>query len=149
MRRAAEREAARAAEDAGEIDSRSTNLKNNAEEASIPVKESSEEVSKNKKDDLRDEFCPDKTFESESGDDLVEKLLITADCQADWNNAVVTKLVNEKLNAIGIRMTSIEVHRNIRRCFYSCTVTIEAKKRKLIEDLTFPMRRWTMKCLSG
>ena len=148
LRRAAEREAARAEEDAEEIVSEITIQKNIAEEASIPVKEASEEVTKNKQDTLRDEFCPDKTFESESRDDLIEKLLITADCQADWNNAVVTKLVNEKLNDIGIRMKSIIVNRNIRRCFESCLVTIEAKKRKLIEDLIFPMRRWTMKCIS-
>ena len=108
------------------------------------------EVVNNDQNTLRDEFCPNNIFEkeSESDEDLIEKLLITADCQADWNDKVVTKLITEKLHSIGMRMISIQVNRNIRRCFESCLVTIEAKKRQIIENETFPMRRWTMECIS-
>ena len=74
--------------------------------------------------------------------------IVTADCQADWNDKYVTKLVNEKLKIIGIGMKSIQVNRNIRKCFESCVVTIEPTKKKIIEQESFPIRRWTMKCIS-
>jgi hypothetical protein len=104
---------------------------------------------------LKDEFCPDETFqkqvactpEKESDAALVDKILITADCQADWNDAYVIKLVDEKLKAIGIKMKSIIVNRNIRKCFESCLVTIEPSRRTTIESETFPIRRWSMKCV--
>ena len=67
------------------------------------------EVVNNEQNTLRDEFCPNKPFEKESksDEDLIEKILITADCQADWNDKVVTKLITEKLHSIGMMMMSI------------------------------------------
>ena len=64
---------------------------------------------------LKDEFCLDKTFqkqvactsEKESDAALVDKILITADCQADWNDAYLIKLMDEKLKAIIIKIKSI------------------------------------------
>ena len=46
-------------------------------------------------------------------------------------------------------MKSIEVHRNVRRCFVSCLVTIDPMSKHLIENEEFPMRRWTMKSVMG
>ena len=94
---------------------------------------------------LRDEFCTDESYEI--SEELVEKILVTADCQADWNDGVVTKLMNEKLNSIGITMKTIAVNRNSRRCFESCIVTIQPMQRKLIIKESFPLRRWTMECV--
>ena len=104
---------------------------------------------------LKDEFCPDETFqkqvtctsEKESDSALVDKILIKADCQADWNNAYVIKLMDEKLKAIKIKMKSIIVNRNVRKCFESCLVTIEPIKRTIIESETFPIRRRKMECV--
>ena len=77
----------------------------------------------------------------------VEQIFVKADCQADWKNEYVTRLVDEKLSLIGIKMKSIVVNRNIRKCFESCLVTIQPVSRTLIEQQTFPIRRWTMKCV--
>ena len=104
---------------------------------------------------LKDEFCSDDTLENhapntsekESDEALIEKILVTADCQADWKNEYVTKLVDEKLNSIGIKMESIVVNRNVRKCFESCLVMIQPQSRKSIEQETFPIRRWTMECI--
>ena len=57
----------------------------------------------------------------------------------------MTKLVDEKLGSIGIKMKAITVNRNVRRCFESCIVTIEPTKKKSIDEETFPMKRWTMR----
>ena len=96
---------------------------------------------------LKDEFCSNESYEIVSDDQLVEKILVTADCQADWSDKIVTKLMDEKLNAIGIKMKSVKVNRNIRKCFESCLVTINPMQRKLIDQESFPLRRWTMKCI--
>ena len=84
---------------------------------------------------LRDEFCSDESFGTTNDEQLVEKILVTADCQADWSDKVVTKLLDEKLNEIGIKMKSIKVNRNVRKCFESCLVTIQPMQKKLIELL--------------
>jgi hypothetical protein len=73
---------------------------------------------------LKDEFCSNESFEIASNEELVEKILVTADCQADWNDSVVIKLIDEKLNSIGITIKSISVNRNARKCFESCVVTM-------------------------
>ena len=113
-----------------------------AEKAVVPAKDTS-----NESETLRDEFCSDESFEKTIDEELVENILVTADCQADWSDYVVTKLVNDKLRTIGIQLKSIKVNRNIRRCFESCIVKIEPMKKKAIENETFPMNRWTMKCI--
>ena len=92
---------------------------------------------------FKDEFCSDRSFDNE----MVERILVTADCQADWSDEVVTKLVREKLDIIGIKMSSIAVNRNVRRCFESCIVKIEPVEKHLIKKEGFPMRRWTMNCI--
>ena len=86
-------------------------MQNQAEEANLPAKETTYED-----ETLKDEFCSDKSFEKEkaSDDDVVEKILVTADCQADWSDQVVTKFVHEKLAIIGIRMQLIIVNRYVR-----------------------------------
>ena len=100
---------------------------------------------------VSDEVCPDHVFnnqeEEESADVQVEKILVEADCQADWKDDYVIKLVNDKLMMIGIKMKSIQVNRNIRKCFESCVVMIEPTRKEFIEQQTFPIRRWTMKCI--
>ena len=113
-----------------------------AAEVINPVKDTTVEP-----ETLKDEFCSNQSFEIESDEQLVEKILVTADCQADWSDKVVTKLMDEKLNTIGIKMKSIKVNRNIRKCFESCLVSIYPMQRKLIEKESFPLRRWTMKCI--
>ena len=58
---------------------------------------------------LRDEFCSDETFEKEddctseieSDEALVDKILVTADCQEDWNNEYLIKLMDDKLKTKG------------------------------------------------
>ena len=92
---------------------------------------------------FKDEFCSDRSFDNA----MVERILVTADCQADWSDEVVTKLVREKLDIIGIKMSSIAVNRNVRRCFESCIVKIEPVEKHLIKKEGFPMRRWTMNCI--
>ena len=54
----------------------------------------------------------------------MKKMLLTADRQADWNDSVVIKLIDEKLNSIGITIKSISVNINARKCFESCVVTM-------------------------
>ena len=78
---------------------------------------------------LRDKFCSGQSFENPSDNELLELILLTADCQAYWNNNVVTKLVDEKLGSIGIGLESIIVNKYVRRCFESCIVAIEPTKR--------------------
>jgi hypothetical protein len=144
IRREAEREAAKAAEpgkDSAE-ETTSSEMENQAAEANLPTKDSP-----NENQTLQDEFCSNESFQKISDDELVENILVTADCQADSSDNVVTKLVNNKLKTIGIRMKSITVNRNIKRCFESCIVKIEPMKKKSIEKETFPMNRWTMKCI--
>ena len=103
---------------------------------------------------LKDEFCSDKTFDNHTlvaedaiEEALVEQILVTADCQADWNDGYVTKLMDEKLKLLGIQMKSIVVNRNGRKSFESCLVTIQPIERRVIERESFPIRRWTMKCI--
>jgi hypothetical protein len=145
VRRAEEREAAKAEENA-EVNTEEVTegLENDpAEKAMVlPANDTT-----NKSETLRDEFCSDESFEKSSDKNLVEQILVTADCQADWSDNVVTKLVDEKLATIGIIMKSIIVNRNVRRCFESCIVTIEPAKKETIEKETFPLRRWTMRCI--
>ena len=74
---------------------------------------------------LKDELCSNESFEVANEEQLVDKILVSADCQADWSDKVVTKLMDEKLNIIGITMKSIKVNRNVRKCFESCLVTIK------------------------
>ena len=90
---------------------------------------------------LQNEFCSNESFEKLIDEELVENILVTADCQAEWSDNVVTKLVNDKLGTIGIQMKSITVNRNVRRCFESCIVKIEPMKKKMIDKETFPMNR--------
>ena len=144
LRRAAEQEAAKAAETGKESadEATSNEMESQAEEANLPTKNTT-----NENEILKDEFCSNESFEKISDDELVEHILVTADCQADWSDSVVTKLVNYKLETIGIQMKSIKVNRNIRRCFESCIVQIEPMKKKSIERETFPMNRRTMKCI--
>ena len=98
---------------------------------------------------LEDEFCSDDSFntKSESDEIQVERILVEADCQADWKDDYVVKLVEDKLRIIGIETKAITVNRNIRKYFESCIVKIEPTRKALIEKLTFPIRRWTMKCI--
>ena len=99
---------------------------------------------------LEDEFCSDDTFntnDEDSEETQVERILVEADCQADWKDDYVVKLVEDKLRMIGIETKAITVNRNIRKYFESCIVKIEPTRKALIEKLTFPIRRWTMKCI--
>ena len=98
---------------------------------------------------LEDEFCSDDSFntKSESDEIQVERILVEADCQADWKDNYVVKLVEDKLKMIGIEIKAITVNRNIRKAFESCIVRIEPKRKDLIEKLTFPIQRWTIKCI--
>ena len=99
---------------------------------------------------LEDEVCSDDTFntnDEDSEETQVERILVEADCQADWKDDYVVKLVEDKLRMIGIETKAITVNRNIRKYFESCIVKIEPTRKALIEKLTFPIRRWTMKCI--
>ena len=71
------------------------------------------------------------SFDKTSDNDLIDTILVTADCQAEWSE-VVTKLVNERLETIGIQIKTIKVNRNIHTCFESCLVTIEPMKKQLV-----------------
>ena len=115
--------------------------------ASVTRKGTENDIPTVEPETLKDEFCTNESFEIATDDHLVEQILVTADCQADWSDKVVKKLMNEKLNEIGIKMKSIEVNRNIRKCFESCLVNIKPMQRKLIDQESFPLRRWTMKCI--
>ena len=148
VRRADARKSAEVAEHVEEMNVDSTNVEKAAEEATNHENDSKDETASNEHPTLRDEFCSNKSFESESDCEIVEKLLITADCQADWSNRVVTKLVADKLQSIGIEMISIVVNRNIRKCFESCVATIKPMNRQLMDRKTFPINRWTMKYIS-
>jgi hypothetical protein len=123
-------------------------------ETAAQAKDSETDLVQTEPETLKDEFCSDKTFEKQAliaedaiEEALVEKILVTADCQADWNDVYVTKFMDEKLKLLRIQMKSIVVNRNVRKSFESCLVTIETNERRVIESKSFPIRRWTMKCI--
>ena len=123
-------------------------------ETAAQAEDSETDLVQTEPETLKDEFCSDKTFEKQAliaedaiEEALVEKILVTADCQADWNDVYVTKLMDEKLKLLRIQMKSIVVNRNVRKSFESCLVTIEPIERRVIESESFPIRRWTMKCI--
>ena len=89
-----------------------------------PEEDTTNDIETVEPETLKDEFCSNESFEIASNEELVEKILVTADCQADWNDSVVIKLIDEKLNSIGITIKSISVNRNARKCFESCVVTM-------------------------
>ena len=77
------------------------NIMGVAEEAST-ISENSEqenenEVKKHAPSILDDEFCTAKEYANGEEDILVERIIITPDCQSDWKEVVVKKLVGEKL----------------------------------------------------
>ena len=152
-RAAAAKEAEKATEIEASIGNEDTAEEEVTEGATNPEKGKVNTSAKNKtlegveSETLKDEFCSNESFEITSSEELVDKILVTADCQADWNDSVVTKLINEKLNMIGIKMKSISVNRNSRRCFESCVVAIQPMQRKLILKESFPLRRWTLECV--
>ena len=122
----------------------------NQVQTAAEAKENETDLVQTEPETLKDEFCSDKTFEKQAliaedaiEEALVEKILVTADCQADWNDVYVTKLMDEKLKLLRIQMKSIVVNRNVRKSFESCLVTIEPIERKVIERESFPIRRWT------
>jgi hypothetical protein len=104
------------------------------------------EVKKHAPRILDDEFCDDKDYENceDLVDDevLVERIIITPDCQSDWREPVVKKLVDEKLGIIGLNSLRVKVNGSNRARFVSCEVDIDPVKRKVIQGLEFPMRRW-------
>ena len=118
-----------------------------AAEVTNPVKDTTNDIPTVEPVTLKDEFCSNESFENESDEQLVEKILVTADCQADWSDklldekSIVTKVQNQ------LFQSSIKVNRNIRKCFESCIVTIYPMQRKLTEKESFPLRQWTMKCI--
>jgi hypothetical protein len=113
----------------------------------VIVNERESIISPTQNETLKHEFCSEDAFEEGNDEAQVKKILVVADCQDDWKNEYVIKLVDEKLIMIRITMKTIVVIRNIRQCFESCLVTIEPTRRKLIETKTFPIPRWTMKCI--
>ena len=102
---------------------------------------------------LKDEFCGDDIYEEKNDDNkdtnetLVEQILVTPDCQADWRDDYVTKLVHDKLKAIGIIMTKIQINRSNRKAFTSCVVFIKPIESKKITEANFPLRNWTLKII--
>ena len=64
---------------------------------------------------------------------LLLNTMNTADCQDDWNEAYVIKLMDEKLKDIRIKMKSIILNRNVKKCFKSCLVKIEQSRGRRIE----------------
>ena len=78
-------------------------------------------------DDIYDEKTSDDVERSAT---LVEKILVNPDCQADWRDDVVIKLVNEKLDTIGMKMNEIVVNISNRGSFVSCLVRIQQIQRK-------------------
>ena len=146
QRRRLRRAAARTASNAEEA-KEASDEELNTEEVIAIINDNESNISPIEQETLKDEFCSDDTFEEESDEAQVGKILVVADCQADWKDDYVIKLVDEKLRLIGIKMKTIIVNRNIRKCFESCLVTIEPTRKKLIEKETFPIRRWTMKCI--
>ena len=55
------------------------------------------EVKKHTTNILDTEFCADKEYKYAEDDILVERIILTPNCQSYWKEAVVKKLVNEKL----------------------------------------------------
>ena len=151
QRRRIRRDEARKAEAEAEEAKKTGDDKSNTEEVikidTVQEKDTSPVIHKT----LEDEFCSDDIFNAnakESGDETqVEKILVEADCQADWKDDYVIKLVQDKLRMIGIEPKAVAVNRNIRKCFESCIVRIEPTRKEFIEKQIFPIRRWTMKCI--
>ena len=123
----------------------------NAEEAIESAKNNESESDVTDREVLQDELCSDDAYakeaEKESEVVQVERILVEADCQADWKDDDVIKLVETKLMIIGIKMKSIQVYRNIRKYFESCVVMIEPTDKEYIEKQIFPIQRWTMRCI--
>ena len=86
LRREAERQVEKAARNAEPSAEEATGgEKRQTEEAIIPPKDTT-----NESETVQHEFCSNESFEKLSDDDLVEEILVTADCQADWSDPVVT-----------------------------------------------------------
>ena len=94
LRRAEEQEAEKAKENGKAIVEEANEVVKNdrAEEADLPAKDII-----NESETLGEEFCWDESFERASDKDLVEMILVRADCQVDWSDNVVTNMFDEKL----------------------------------------------------
>ena len=57
-------------------------------EVAIDLEKDSANSATNEIEALKDEFCSNESFETTDDEQLVEKILVTADCQADWNKCV-------------------------------------------------------------
>ena len=102
---------------------------------------------------LKDEMCSDAEYAKDTSDTLVDSILLSPDCQTGWKNDYITKLIDEKLKAIDLKMKNIQINRSNsgphRGSFTSCRVTIEEVPRKKIEESDFSTRNrsWTLKIM--
>ena len=84
-----------------------------------------------------DEFCPDNIYVENVDDTLVEDILITTDCDADWKDDNMENLIYYKLKIIGINMVKINrINRSNNGAFTSCLVKIQPIPVKKIEILS-------------
>ena len=78
---------------------------------------------------------------SEASDipNFVESILVTPDCQTGWKDNYISKLINDKLLVVNLKMKSIQINRRWGS-FISCLVKIEPVERKEIENIDFAIK---------
>ena len=84
----------------------------------------------------------------EDGSDLVERILVSPDCQTGWKDGYIERLVDEKLKAVELKMKNIQINRRWGS-FTSCVVLIEPVTRKQIEKIDFSaqLKNWKLEIM--
>ena len=79
--------------------------------------------------------------------DMINKVTLIPDCQADWSDQVVHDLIVKKVFDAGLKPLSLVVVRSEKsRAFTSCEVNIEAIPLSKSKELYFPFNGiWTWK----
>ena len=129
QRRRLRREKAR-----GELDAENVSKPNEE----VVAEEAANDISDPKT--LKDEFCSDEAFEEAVDENLVENIVVTAECTTDLvDNKNVAEQVEAKLYSLGIKVRKIELKKNHKGISESLLVSIKPIEKKNIEAATFPL----------
>ena len=75
----------------------------------VDMENENDETARNSSLRLRDEFCHDGDYEKHKdaineANATVDKILVSPDCQTGWKDPYIKKLIDEKLNAVNLKM---------------------------------------------
>ena len=77
-------------------------------------------------------------------DSVITTVTFTPDCQADWNDKVVTDIVVKRIKAVGLEIVDLTIFRNKTKAFTSCAAKIHPVKSTFCEGISFPFNgKWT------